>query len=197
MVVKKTKKKEKKASKTSKTEPAASSKQVIKAYFSGEGVFSNTKAAISMHSQSRFGELKDGKIYYSIPEALYLAEKKKMNVFFKGKKLSFEKFLDKAKEIDKRILTKLIVFRDMRNRGYVIKTALKFGAEFRVYDRGAHPGEEHARWILYPVNESSELTWHEFAAKNRVAHSTKKNLLIAIVDEEHDVTYYEIKWTRP
>lgn len=85
----------------------------------------------------------------------------------------------------------------MRDRGYTIKTALKFGAEFRVYDKGKKPGEEHARWILYPVRESDMLTWHEFAAKNRVAHSTKKNLLIGIVDEENDTTYYEIRWVKP
>jgi tRNA-intron endonuclease len=47
------------------------------------------------------------------------------------------------------------------------------------------------------VYESGELTWQEFAAKNRVAHSTRKKLLIGIVDEENDVTYYEIGWTKP
>jgi tRNA-intron endonuclease len=41
------------------------------------------------------------------------------------------------------------------------------------------------------------MTWHDFSAKNRIAHSTKKNLLIAIVDEEGDVSYYEVSWKRP
>ena len=85
----------------------------------------------------------------------------------------------------------------MRNRGYIVKTALKFGAEFRVYDRGIKPGEDHARWILYPVHESSTSTWHEFAAKNRVAHSTKKRLLIGVVDDEGEVSYWEVRWLRP
>ncbi|MBI4143528.1 tRNA-intron lyase, partial [Candidatus Woesearchaeota archaeon] len=47
------------------------------------------------------------------------------------------------------------------------------------------------------VHEASTLTWYEFAAKNRVAHSTKKRLLMAIVDAENDVTFYEIRWLRP
>ncbi len=85
----------------------------------------------------------------------------------------------------------------MRNRGYIVKTALKFGADFRVYDRGVKPGEDHAKWVVYPVNEGSTLTWHDFSAKNRVAHSTKKRLLMGIVDAENDVTYYEIRWMRP
>ncbi len=172
-------------------------KKPVKAVLAGENVFSNTTEAMNLYGISRFGELVEGKVHYSLSEALYLVEKKKMNLYVKGKKLGFEKFFEKAKDIDKKIQTKYFVFRDMRNRGYIVKTALKFGAEFRVYEKGIFPGQDHARWVLYPVHESLSLTWHEFAAKNRVAHSTKKNLLIGIVDDEGDVTYYEIRWIRP
>ena len=58
------------------------------------------------------------------------------------------------------------------------------------------PGEDHAKWVLYIVKENEQLKWHDFTAKNRIAHSTKKNLLIGIVDEERDVSYYEIDWKR-
>jgi len=169
----------------------------IKAVFDGEGVFSNKKEAIALHAQSRFGELKSGKIIYSTFEALYLLERGKMEVSFGKKKLKFEQLLEEARKKDKNIRTKYIVFRDMRNRGFIVKTALKFGADFRIYDRGIKPGEDHAKWILYPISETASLTWHDFSAKNRVAHSTKKNLLIGIVDEEEDVTYYEIRWLKP
>lgn len=169
----------------------------IKAVFDGENVYSNKKEAMSLHSQSRFGELKSGKIIYSIFEALYLLEKGKMDVSFEGKKLKFEQLIQELRQKDKAIRTKYIVFRDMRNRGFIVKTALKFGADFRVYDRGIKPGQDHAKWILYPVSENSNLTWHDFSAKNRVAHSTKKNLLIGIVDEELDVTYYSVSWIKP
>lgn len=169
----------------------------IKAAFSGESVSSNSKEAMTLHDQSRFGEKKSGKIIYSIFEALYLTEKGKIDLRHKGKKLSFEKLMHELSGKDKSLNTKYIVFRDMRNRGFIIKTALKFGADFRVYDRGVKPGDDHARWILYPVSENSQLTWQDFSAKNRVAHSTKKNLLIGIVDEEEDVTYYEIRWLKP
>ncbi|HLC72503.1 MAG TPA: tRNA-intron lyase, partial [Candidatus Nanoarchaeia archaeon] len=89
------------------------------------------------------------------------------------------------------------VFRDMRSRGYIVKTALKFGADFRVYDRGIKPGDDHAKWILYPVHEGETLTWYDFSAKSRVAHSTRKSLLIGVVDDEGDVTYWQAMWTRP
>jgi tRNA-intron endonuclease len=204
MVKKNTPKAEKKETKTEykvevKKDKEASVEKFksIKAIFNGESVSSNTKEAISLHAQSRFGELKSGKIVYSIFEALYLLEKTKMDVLLKKKKLKFDQLIDAAAEKDKNIRTKYIVFRDMRNRGFIVKTALKFGADFRVYDRGVKPGEDHARWILYPVSENLSLTWHDFSAKNRVAHSTKKNLLIGIVDEEEDTTYYEIRWIKP
>ncbi len=169
----------------------------FKAVLSGEHVVSKDKKAIDLYGASHFGEIKDKKVYYSLIEALYLVERKKLNLYFKGKKLTFEKFFDMASHMEPNFFTRFSVFKDIRNRGYIIKTALKFGADFRVYDRGIRPGQDHAKWVLFPVYETSSLTWHEFAAKNRVAHSTRKNLLIAIVDEEGDVTYYEIKWTRP
>ena len=85
----------------------------------------------------------------------------------------------------------------MREKGYVVKTALKFGADFRVYEKGRRPGKSHAKWIVFADRETNKTSWQEFSAKNRVAHSTKKRLLLAIVDEESDVSYYEINWVRP
>lgn len=169
----------------------------FKAVLSGNKVFSNSQDAFTLYEQSRFGEPSEGKVYYSLAEALYLIEKGKMNVYDGKKKLSFNSFLDIAQKSENNFHTRFIVFKDMRNRGYIVKTALKFGADFRVYERGVKPGQEHAKWILYAVYESTGLTWHEFTAKNRVAHSTKKRLLIGIADDENDITYYEIAWKKP
>ncbi|MCX6742182.1 MAG: tRNA-intron lyase [Candidatus Pacearchaeota archaeon] len=180
-----------------KLETKDKSNQIIKAKLVGDKVVSSDKNARDLQGKSRFGEIIEGKISYPLTEALYLLEKGRLTITNKGKKLSFDKFLEIVRESDPNFYTKFCVFRDMRNRGYIVKTALKFGADFRVYDRGIKPGEDHAKWVLFPVHESSILTWHDFAAKNRVAHSTKKKLLIGIVDEEGDVTYYICEWTRP
>ena len=187
----------KKSGKAEKKQEKAEKVKKIAAAISGDIIYSNKKEAFSLYEQSRFGEKKEGKIIYSIPECLYLAEKLKLEVKQGKKKISFEKLMEKFMKEDSKIGIKYAVFKDMRNRGYIVKTALKFGAEFRVYDKGKHPGQEHALWILYPVKENETLTWHDFSAKNRVAHSTKKNLLIGIVDEEGDVTYYISQWTKP
>jgi len=169
----------------------------VEAYLVGEIVLSVDADAFSLHKKSHFGEQVDNKIQYSLAEAIFLFEKDKMEIFWKTKKLSKKEFSDKCRRIDKKIQMKYPVFKDLRERGYVVKTALKFGADFRVYEKGASPGERHAKWIVFCEHESNRLTWHEFSAKNRVAHSTKKNLLLAIVDEEGDISYYEVRWLKP
>lgn len=169
----------------------------IGAYLVGEVVSSANSDAFSLCKKSHFGEEKNGKVQYSLTEAMFLVEKGKMEIFSKNKKLNQREFSEKCRKIDKKIQIKYPVFKDLRERGYVVKTALKFGADFRVYEKGSSPGDKHAKWIVFCEHESNRLTWHEFSAKNRVAHSTKKNLLIAIVDEEGDISYYEVKWLKP
>tara|TARA_Y100000310_G_scaffold342269_1_gene444774 strand:+ start:200 stop:718 length:519 start_codon:yes stop_codon:yes gene_type:complete len=160
-------------------------------------ITSNSAEAQSLFSSQRFGERLGEKILYSLPEALFLVQKKKMQISnHQGKKISQKELLKKFQRIDKKFKTKYLVFKDLRKKGYIVKTALKFGAEFRVYEPGKKIGKHHAKWILFPVPENQAMTWHDFSAKNRVAHSTKKNLLIAIVDEEGDVSYYEVGWKK-
>ncbi len=175
-------------------------KDTVKATFVKRRVVTeDSDEARELYNQNRYGAVtEDNKIQLSLIEALYLFDKKRIElVDGKNKKIKYDEFLRKAKKLEPNLWIRYCVFKDIRNRGYVIKTALKFGADFRVYDRGVKPGEDHARWVVYPVHEGEHMTWYEFAAKNRVAHSTKKRLLIGIVDDEGDVTYYEIRWLRP
>ncbi len=169
----------------------------IIAHIVGENISSNSVEAFSLNKKSYFGEPLGEQIQYSLSETLFLVEKGKMDVFYGKKKISLKDLMKKVQRADKRIHIKYPVFRNLRERGYVVKTALKFGADFRVYEKGAKPGKKHAKWIVFADHESKRLTWHEFSAKNRVAHSTKKNLLLAIVDEEGDISYYECSWIRP
>jgi tRNA-intron endonuclease len=186
--------------KKNKTKKQEKARVIVQAIFARERVITeDSNEAKELFDQSRFGSmLESNKLQLSLTEAAYLIEKKRLEVLDgRNKPINFDKFIKKAKKIEPNFWIRYCVFKNMRDRGYIIKTALKFGADFRVYDRGVKPGEDHAKWIVYPVHESEALTWYEFAAKNRVAHSTKKKLLIGIVDEESDVTYYEIRWVRP
>ncbi len=170
---------------------------MIDSHLLGKKIISNTGEAFTLQNNSCFGEKKSENIEYAPIEALFLVQEKKMQVFQGKKSLSLQDLLKKIRKEDKKIETKLVAFTDLRKKGYTVKTALKFGADFRVYEKGVKPGEDHARWILYAVTENEALSWHDFAAKNRIAHATKKNLLIAIIDDEGDVSYYQIAWMRP
>lgn len=175
-------------------------KKPITSMLAGERVITESSDdARELFNQSRFGTLSEnGKVELSLLEALYLLERRRIIIKSEsGKEIVFEMYVKKARKVEPNFWIRYCVFKDMRNRGYIIKTALKFGADFRVYDRGVKPGEDHAKWIVYPVHEASVFTWHEFSAKNRVAHSTKKRLLLGVVDDENDVTYYEVRWMRP
>lgn len=161
----------------------------------------DVEVAKQLYEKSVLGEvhgIKETRVEYSLVEALYLLETEKLTIFdSNNKKIKFEKFADEASNLENNFWTRYKVFKDLKTRGYILKTALKFGADFRVYERGTRPGNAHAKWVLFCVDENEKFSWREFAAKNRVAHSTRKKLLIGCVDEEGDVTYWEISWKKP
>src|SRR3989344_3857233 len=149
-------------------------KDKIKGEIMGKSIISDSKEAKDLYSRNRMGEIIRGKVSYSIVEALYLLEKKKIVISRKKKKLTFNALMKESCERTKNFFSRYHIYSDLRDRGYIVKTALKFGADFRVYEKGIKPGENHALWVVYPVHETDILTWHEFSAKNRVAHSTNK-----------------------
>lgn len=159
-------------------------------------ITSNSSEAHAIFHKSHFGEKIGEKILYSSSEAFFLTEQNKIQISdFQNKPLTKNQLLKKLQRFDKNFALKYLVFKDLRTKGYIIKTALKFGTEFRVYDKNKN--SPHSKWLCYPVQENQSIKWQDVVARNRVAHSTKKNLLIAIVDEESDISYFEIKWTQP
>jgi len=74
---------------------------------------SNSQQAFTLQNKSKFGEKKSGKIIYSKYEAFFLVETKKAESKKKIKLNNKEK-------------NNYLVFKDLRKKGYVVKTALKF-----------------------------------------------------------------------
>jgi tRNA-intron endonuclease, archaea type len=181
-------------------------KEPVRGYLIGNkvAVREDFQNAQQFFDRSNFGEIfgqqqgvKETRIEFSMDEALYLMEREKLEVYDGKKKLNFEQFVKLANKIEANFWTKYQVYRDIRTRGYITKTALKFGADYRVYPRGMKPGQDHAKWVLFCTNEGDAYTWTQFAAMNRVAHSTRKKLLVGIVDKEGECTFYEIRWKKP
>jgi len=165
----------------------------------GEVIALDCDVSRDLWNKSQYGAKKGkGSIVFSYLDTLYLVSSEKIEVVNKQKKvISFEALYKKFARLEKDLKTRYPVYADFRERGYVVKTALKFGGDFRIYPKGKSPNEAHAKWIVYPVAERNSLSWRDFSAKNRVAHSTKKNLLIAVVDDDGDVSYFEIQWLKP
>ena len=160
-------------------------------------IVSDQAMASTLFNKGNFGAFVNGKLELSIEEAVYLNEKKELKIYDKaGKELKFDTLVTLAKRKQKRFWVRYLVFSDLKNMGYLPKTAFKYGGDFRVYNKGSIPGKEHAEWILYCSDEHESLPLLNFSAMNRVAHSVRKRLLMGVVDDEGSVTYYEVNWVR-
>ena len=51
---------------------------------------------------------------------------------YDGKTLLTHNSISRARKAEPNFWIRYCVFRDLRSRGYIVKTALKFGADFRV-----------------------------------------------------------------
>jgi tRNA-intron endonuclease len=155
-------------------------------------VISDEPSANSIHSKGSIGLLVKNKLELSPVEALYLLKKNKIII----KKTTESLLIRKASRSDKRFLLRFKVFEDLRSKGYVVKTALKYGFDYRVYGKGKKPGKAHAKWLVHAFSENEKYSWKDYSKMMRIAHSVKKTTLIAIVDDEGDTTYWESGWKK-
>lgn len=153
--------------------------------------------------QRSFGKAIGRRMELSFVEALYLLEKRKIRVFKAGKSVAFARLMEHALKKDRRIHEKYTVYSDLRERGLVAKTGFKFGCDFRVYQRGVSvkrgPKEasEHTKWIVFTVPEDYRCSFTELSRAVRLAHSIRARMLWAIVDNENNVTYFEVVRMKP
>lgn len=167
----------------------------MRSEFSENMVTVRDPKAITLNEKSHYGTLTDDGLQLSLIEAFFLMEKDKIKIYKSDKKL-------KKKEMGQilhknRIFTKYLVFKDLRNRGYIVRTGFKYGSEFRLYERGTSPGDGHSNYLVKVITENSKISASDFSSYARVAHGVNKKLLLAVVDEEGDITYYNIEWMRP
>jgi tRNA-intron endonuclease len=161
-------------------------------YIAGNRIFSNTQRAFELQNSKSFGEKKENKIFYSPFECLYLVETKNAQAI-KHKPLNESQIISLFSSKEKSFYVKYIVFKHLRQKGLIVKTGSKFGAEFRVYENSIR---NHAKYLVYPIKQSEKTNWNEFISKARIAHSTAKILLLALVDSEDNVLFYDIEWKK-
>jgi tRNA-intron endonuclease, archaea type len=167
----------------------------MNAELAGDIVIVRNGNTAKIHEKSHYGNQTEDGLQLSIIEALYLMEKGKLSIELDSEEVSIDEMYQIIREAGS--FTKYIVFRDLRNRGYIVKTGFKYGSEFRLYDRGKSPGDGHSNYLVKVANESNEFLMSDLSSYVRVAHGVNKKLLFAVVDEENDITYYNVEWTRP
>lgn len=155
----------------------------------------DSQKAISINQKSSFGNLEDDTLELSLIEAFYLMENGRLNIYQNNQKLEEKDIRDLIK--NKSIYGKYIIYKDLKNRGYIIKTGFKYGSEFRLYERGKSPGEGHSDYLVKVIYENHDIPALDFSSYVRVSHGVNKSLLLAVIDDEEDITYYKIEWTRP
>ena len=138
-----------------------------------------------------FGESKGRNLILDLFEALFLLQKGKLSVLDKkGKAVSEKKLLALGLEKDKRFYSKFTVYSDVREKGYCIKTGLKFGFDFRVYPKGKSMGEEHTKYVIHVAPESEKITMPQLSRMTRLAGNIHTCALVAVIDSEDSVNYY-------
>jgi tRNA-intron endonuclease len=87
------------------------------------------------------------------------------------------------------------VYRDLREKGFIVTPGIKFGADFAVYERG--PGIDHAPFIVSVETPDSEVGPFEVVRAGRLATTVRKQFIIAIPDKRRGSTkvrYIVFKW---
>lgn len=172
------------------------SEELIEARCHGKRIIvPDESQANQIHQHGSMGKpLSGGRLQLSPVEALYLVEKGNIRVIDEEdeEELDFDDLSSKFVGGDPDFLLKYRAYKDLRSRGFVIKTGLKYGAHFRVYERGESPGSSHSPYLVHAISENDELSPPELARAVRLAHGVRKKMIFAVVDDEGDVTYYSL-----
>jgi len=138
-----------------------------------------------------FGEIENEKLFLKQFETLYLLYTKRL-ILKKGKKqVDFDSFMGLCQKIDTEILTKFLIYRDLRNRGYVVKDGFGFGFDFRVYERGQF-GEKGAKFLVFGLNEGQQEKMGNLQKKVEEITQMGKEPIIAVIERRGEVIYYKI-----
>ena len=146
-----------------------------------------------------YGEKEAKELLLSPEETLYLKEKRlKFDITDKqGKEKTKTSLLKYFMKLDKDFNLKYRVYKDLRDRGFCVKTGFKFGSHYRVYSRGDKPGKGHAVWLVHAIPEEYVAEFSVVSRAIRLAQNVRKKMIYAVVDKEGDVTYYKFERITP
>ncbi|MEE9163203.1 MAG: tRNA-intron lyase [Thermoplasmata archaeon] len=150
-----------------------------------------------LYNRGYFGNpLPGGGVELDLVEAAYLSETGKLDVTKAGRKLGIKNLFRQGDAVLPNFEIRYLVYRDLRQRGYVVKAGVP-PLDFRVFPRGAGPDKAPTRYWVLALSERSLFDLRELEDHlGRVAR-VRKELLLAVVDEESDITYYRVSKASP
>ncbi len=153
------------------------------------GEFVVGDGAEELHEKG-YGELKEGVLRLLGYEAIYLAYTGRVE-FFKGRRLGFSELVREATKLDPNAWTKFIVYRDLRDRGYVVKDGFGIGVDLRVYERGEY-GKKPAKYLIFVLREGERMGSAELSEAVERIIRLGKIPLVAVVERRGEVIYYRL-----
>ena len=141
--------------------------------------------------QKGYGDMMKDKLVLKPFESLYLLYTGKLALFRGKKNIGFDLFLQICKKQDESILTKFLVYRDLRTRGYTVKDGFGFGSDFRVYAKGDF-GEKGAKFLVFGLNEGKQEKIGKLQKKVEEITKMGKEPIIAVIQRQGEIIYYKI-----
>lgn len=153
------------------------------------------KDAAELYDQNGYGRVEnDGRLRLEPEEALYLATRGKIDL----KDYTFDILLARCSK-EPSFLRSFIVYRDIRERGYVITVHRPepSGTAYRIFPRGQRPGKGTSRYLLRVLSERDSVDFASLIRDAKKTANMRKQFVLAVLDDEHEITYYEIRLPVP
>ena len=125
-------------------------------------------------------------------EGCYLLEISKIKIYRDKKKVSLDELIKICREEYHNFDKKYLVYKDFREKKYVVNPGIKFGCDFAVYNRG--PGIDHAPYLVQVYNKNDSISSTSIVLAGRLASSVKKQFILAIPSGKSSVDYLALDW---
>jgi len=138
----------------------------------------------------------DEPLILDLMEGYYLLKKKAITLESEGgDKLTPDQLKEVCKKSYSDFEEKYMVYKKLRDEGYVVTPGIKFGSDFAVYEHG--PGIDHAPYIVQVMSPHSTITATAMVRSGRLATTVRKQFIVAISDpEKNSVDFLRYDWWR-
>ena len=138
-----------------------------------------------------FGESEKDTLVLDSFEALYLLYNNKLELKKVNKTIVFDELMQQYVQKNDDILTRFLLYRDLRTKGYVVKDGFGFGSDFRVYERGNY-GLKDAKFIIFAFNEGTQQKLGKLYKNIEEITKMGKEPIIAVIERRGEIIYYKI-----